>query len=70
LLEIVATSIDLEVPVEELSKQKLVDQVLELEIERNNSFNAACSTVECPVKVNLKRKMTSEEVNREMFLII
>ena len=47
-----------------------MDQVLELEVERNNSFNAACSTVGCPIKVNLKGKMTSEEVNREMFLII
>jgi hypothetical protein len=59
LLEI-AASIDLEVPVEELSKQKVIDHVLELEIERNNSFNAACSTVDHPVKVNLKGKMTSE----------
>jgi len=54
LLEIVATSIDLEVPVEELSKQKLVDQVLDLEIERNNSFNVACSTVECQGKFKEK----------------
>jgi len=56
----IAASIDLDVPVEELSKQKVVDQVLELEIERNNSFNAACSNVDCPVKVNSKGMMTSE----------
>ena len=56
----IAASIDLDVPVEELSKQKVVDQVLELEIERNNSFNAACSNVDCPVKVNSKGMITSE----------
>jgi len=55
----IAASIDIDVPVEELSKQKVVDQVLELEIERNNSFNVACSNVDCPVKVNSKGMMTS-----------
>ena len=56
----IAASIDLDVPVEELSKQKVVDQVLELEIERNNSFNAACSKVDCPIKVYSKGMMTSD----------
>ena len=46
----IAASIDLDVPVEELSKQKVVDQVLELELERNKTFNAACSKVDCPVR--------------------
>jgi len=56
----VAASIDLDVPVEELSKQKVVDQVLELEIERNKNFNAACSKVDCPVRVYSKGMMTSD----------
>ena len=60
LLLDIAASIDLDVPVEELSKQKVVDQVLELEIKRNNSFNAACSKVDCPVKVYSKGMMTSD----------
>ena len=56
----IAASIDLDVPVEELSKQKVVDQVLELELERNKTFNAACSKVDCPVRVYSKGMMTSD----------
>jgi len=58
LLEI-ASSIDLDVRAEELSKQKVVNQVLELEIERNNSFSVECSAVDCPAKVDIKEKLTS-----------
>ena len=58
LLEI-ASSIDLEVPAEELSKQKVVNQVLDLEIKRNNNFIVDCSMVDCPVKVDIKDKLTS-----------
>jgi len=56
----IAASIDLDVPVEELSKQKVVDQVLELELERNKTFNAACSKVDCPVRAFSKGLMTSD----------
>ena len=56
----IAASIDLDVPVEELSKQKVVDQVLDLEIERNKNFNATCSKVDCPIKVYSKGMMTSD----------
>ena len=58
MLEI-ASSIDLDVRAEELSKQKVVNQVLELEIERNNSFSVECSAVDCPAKVDIKEKLTS-----------
>ena len=57
----IAASLDLDVPVEDLSKQNVVDQVLDLETERNNTFKAACSKVDCPVKVYSKGMMTSDE---------
>ena len=60
LLLDIAASIDLYVPVEELSKQKVVDQVMDLETERNNTFKAACNKVDCPVKVYSKGLMTSD----------
>jgi len=56
----IAASLDLDVPVEDLSKQNVVDQVLDLETERNNTFKAACSKVDCPVKVYSKGLMTSD----------
>jgi hypothetical protein len=59
LLEI-ASGIDLSVPVEELVRHKVVNQVLELEMDRNNSFSSACSFVGCHSKIETEHNLTAE----------